>query len=634
MQNKSWTKVVILTCIAAMASSPLLMAAEQYSESDYYFWLPGPMKKSTLYLDGSVVELETGSVISPVVGSDLSNITPEEFFTEAQLVLSDLENDPHKFVVSPEPARQGGLNIVFNCTSVPPAALPALESVAVYIEHLFLDTATITINMSFASLSPGILGQAQRFYAGNPNWTTTRASLIADMDADDSIQTWLPTGSTFPVRYTYGSPTITNEDRVYFVVAAYNAAIGNYPALASNITYSTNVTWDYEPGNGVTGYCFQSVVAHEIGHVLGFTSNAASYGDCDVLDLYRFQRSDGAGNYNPDSWSEFQTTPRTVDTSPGADDANSDMIEVEYQMSDGDPYQASHFSQNNVYAIMQPAFSSGQSYYPNFYQVPDRVMFDAIGWDYEMMYYLTTVIAGEGSVLRDPDTTWFAPGAAVELTAVPDSGWMFSQWGGGLTGNQNPDTVIIDGDVSVTAQFLTEYVTLTLNINGNGTVNLTPNLPQYPRGTPVELFACPDPGWEFSHWGGNLWGNQNPDTLIMDANKTVYANFIETGVEEGKSGLMAHDYLNLSPNPSTGRTDLRYQVHDTGSTIRDITLEIYDSYGRLVKSFNHESWVMDHESTVRWDGTDLANRQVGSGVYFIKFQAGDYQVTDKLLLVR
>ncbi|MGB7055441.1 MAG: NF038122 family metalloprotease, partial [bacterium] len=478
MNQNGWMNVIMVACIAAITSPLLLMAEQQqYSESDYYFYEPGPVRQSRLYIDGSIVELETGSLTCPVVGSDLSNITPAEFFETARQVHMELENAPNKLVVSPERSRQGGLNIVFNCTSVPPAALPALESVAVYLEHLFADTATITINMSFASLGPGILGMAQRFYAGNPSYTVTRNSLLADMDADDSIQTWLPTGSTFPVRYFYSSPTVTNEDRVYFVVAVYNAVIGNYPGLASNITYSTNVTWDYDPSDGVAGFCFQSVVAHEIGHVLGFTSKASEYGDCDVLDLYRFQRSDGAGNYNPDTWSEFQTTARMVDASTGLDDVNSDLIEAEYQMSDGDPYQCSHFSQGNVYAIMQPAFSGSQTYYPNFYQVPDRNMFDAIGWDYVLMYYLTTNIAGEGSVIRNPDSTWYTPGTTVELTAIPDSGWMFYQWGGGLIGDNNPDTVIMDGDITVTASFLTEYVTLTLNINGNGTVNITPNLP-------------------------------------------------------------------------------------------------------------------------------------------------------------
>jgi hypothetical protein len=177
-------------------------------------------------------------------------------------------------------------------------------------------------------------------------------------------------------------------------------------------------------------------------------------------------------------------------------------------------------------------------------------------------------------------------------------------------------------------------VTLTVNIIGNGTVNVTPNLPEYPRDTLVELFAVPDPGWSFSHWGGALYGSQNPDTLLLDDNKTVYATFIETGVEEGKSGIMASNYLNISPNPTTGQTDIRYMLHDTGYMINDITLQIYDIYGRLVRSFYPEAGILDRESTISWDGTDQTNRQVGSGVYFVKFRAGDYQATNKILLVK
>jgi hypothetical protein len=188
----------------------------------------------------------------------------------------------------------------------------------------------------------------------------------------------------------------------------------------------------------------------------------------------------------------------------------------------------------------------------------------------------------------------------------------------------------MDGDIIVTAAFLTEFVTLTLNINGNGSVNITPNLPQYPRGTPVELFAIADPGWSFSHWGGNLWGNQNPDTLVMDANKTVYANFIETGVEEGKAGLMASNYLNISPNPTTGMANIRYQITDNSNAL----LEIYDVSGTLVRSFDLESSIMDHESVISWSGEDNTGRKLPGGVYFVKFRAGDYQVTDKLLLIR
>jgi hypothetical protein len=206
---------------------------------------------------------------------------------------------------------------------------------------------------------------------------------------------------------------------------------------------------------------------------------------------------------------------------------------------------------------------------------------------------------------------------------------MFFQWGGDLIGDQNPDTLIMDSDKSVTAAFLTEFVTLNLTVNGNGTINADPNLPQYPRGTPVELTAVPDSAWVFSHWGGNLWGSQNPDTIIMDANKNVSATFYpDTYVEENKLSGAGVTYFNITPNPTHGWTDIRYQITDKSK----VTLEIYDATGGLVRQWDHTT--MRQTDHIRWDGTDQSNRQLGSGVYFVKFRAGDFKDTQKLLLIR
>jgi hypothetical protein len=623
----------IVTCLLLCTLTALAIAEKTtYKESDYYFYEPGPVRTSTIYLDGSVVELETGTLIAPVIGSDLSHVTPEEFREMSMAAEEALKTAPNKTIIA-EGRTGRGLDIVFGCTSVPPQALAALESVAVYIEQIFTDDIVVPISVRFAPLGPGIIGSTLTNHYGMPSWSITRSSLINDMDADDSVQTWLPSGTTIPVRYDYNTSTVTNENRIYFPISTYNAVIGYSPDSAARITFSTNFSFDYDPSDGIASgtMCFQSVLAHELGHALGFISTADWYPyESEVLDIYRFQNSDGTGDYNPDNWSEFQTTARMVDASPGSDDVNSDMIEVEYRMSDGDPAQASHFSEGNVAAIMQPYFSYGQTYYPNFYRVPDRDMFDAIGWDYILMYYLTTNITGQGSVLRSPDTTWFSSGTSVELTAVPDSGYMFNNWIGGLTGNNNPDTVIMDDDVIVTAVFLTEYVTLTINIIGNGTVNLTPNLPEYPRNSLVELFAVPDSGWYFLYWSGHLAGSQNPDTLLMNNNKTVNAHFNQIGIEEGKLALMNKDCLTVFPNPASGVTDISYQITDNTNG----TLEIYDVSGKLVRSFNLESSIVNQESTLSWRGDDNAGRQVPAGVYFINFKAGDYRTTTKFLLMR
>lgn len=38
--------------------------------------------------------------------------------------------------------------------------------------------------------------------------------------------------------------------------------------------------------------------------------------------------------------------------------------------------------------------------------------------------------------------------------------------------------------------------------------------------------------------------------------------------------------------------------------------------------------------TVIWDGVDTQGREVTNGCYFVKFEAGDYKVTKKFIIVK
>ncbi len=62
-------------------------------------------------------------------------------------------------------------------------------------------------------------------------------------------------------------------------------------------------------------------------------------------------------------------------------------------------------------------------------------------------------VAGQGRVLKEPDQPTHALGDTVIVTAVPDTGWAFNGWSGGLSGSQNPDTIVIASDTTVTASF-------------------------------------------------------------------------------------------------------------------------------------------------------------------------------------
>jgi|GEM_PF-6524153 len=68
-------------------------------------------------------------------------------------------------------------------------------------------------------------------------------------------------------------------------------------------------------------------------------------------------------------------------------------------------------------------------------------------------YTLTINPVGNGSILKDPDASSYPAGTHVNLTAIADSGWTFSNWSGDATGEQNPIEIIIDSDKNITCSF-------------------------------------------------------------------------------------------------------------------------------------------------------------------------------------
>jgi hypothetical protein len=113
------------------------------------------------------------------------------------------------------------------------------------------------------------------------------------------------------------------------------------------------------------------------------------------------------------------------------------------------------------------------------------------------------------------------------MTAYPSDGWEFGGWSGDLTGMNNPDTLLMDSNKSVTVTFteIPEY-SLSVNIIGSGVVTVNGSSP-YPAGSIVVMTAYPSDGWEFGGWSGDLTGMNNPDTLLMDSNKSVTVTFTE-----------------------------------------------------------------------------------------------------------
>ncbi|MEO0205414.1 MAG: T9SS type A sorting domain-containing protein, partial [candidate division WOR-3 bacterium] len=66
----------------------------------------------------------------------------------------------------------------------------------------------------------------------------------------------------------------------------------------------------------------------------------------------------------------------------------------------------------------------------------------------------------------------------------------------------------------------------------------------------------------------------------------------------------------------------------------EISLKIYDVAGRVVKSFNPESCILNHASDIIWSGDDDMGRRLSSGIYFVQLKCEDYQKVEKVILLR
>ena len=62
---------------------------------------------------------------------------------------------------------------------------------------------------------------------------------------------------------------------------------------------------------------------------------------------------------------------------------------------------------------------------------------------------------GTGSMIINPNASSFSPGAIVQLTAQAAGGYHFDRWSGGTTGSVNPKLVEMNGNLTITAHFVT-----------------------------------------------------------------------------------------------------------------------------------------------------------------------------------
>jgi NOL1/NOP2/fmu family ribosome biogenesis protein len=133
-----------------------------------------------------------------------------------------------------------------------------------------------------------------------------------------------------------------------------------------------------------------------------------------------------------------------------------------------------------------------------------------------------------GRVSPATDTT-VEEGQELKLQAESADEFNFTHWNGDVDSTgQNPLSVTVDQDYSLTVNFELKSYELSTNTDGEGSVSeevLEEKSKKYEHGTVVELTANPAEGWKFVEWKGNITGTDNPAQITVDDPKEVTAVF-------------------------------------------------------------------------------------------------------------
>jgi hypothetical protein len=146
---------------------------------------------------------------------------------------------------------------------------------------------------------------------------------------------------------------------------------------------------------------------------------------------------------------------------------------------------------------------------------------------------LNISIEGEGTVEEKIVTNLsgreYPINTVVELTPLPEEGWIFDGWAGDLSGSEVPKRITLDGEKNVTVKFKRKDYPLNITIEGEGTVEerikSDPNGRQYPFETVVELIPVPKEGWAFDGWRGDIVSRENPLIITVKKETNITVKF-------------------------------------------------------------------------------------------------------------
>lgn len=289
-------------------------------------------------------------------------------------------------------------------------ALAGFQAAANRWSSLFSDPMTVSLNIGFQALPPGVIGSTATSSL-TTNYSPFKSALLADRTSgsDFTAASSLQAGSAFNLllNRTSNSPAGSgsatpyldsdgdlNNTRVRMTLANARALKIYQPSGGlsdGQILFSSAFAFDFDPSNGIGAGLidFTGVAMHEIGHALGFISGV-DFLDTNSPPVGGPLADDAFNRVSPLDFFRFSTTSRAY--GPGVFDWTADTRFKYFSIDGGntanalfstgrnfgDGWQNSHWRDNSGFGMMDPTTARGE-----LVQITplDLLAFDVIGYD-------------------------------------------------------------------------------------------------------------------------------------------------------------------------------------------------------------------------------------------------------------
>jgi len=306
------------------------------------------------------------------------------------------------------------INLIDDGTVAGSASELGFQIAAEYWSELLVSDAVINLGISFAALSPGVIGSTgstksdfaiedwhNTFNSTKSNSTIDQTIVLPSLSGPDNGISGLTagvdaTGNNDNTVTALLDGTQTASQTLYMNTSLIKGMLGlDIPTLIDgNMSFSSDFSFDFDPTDGVDAgtFDFIGVAIHEMGHALGFVSGVdffdiygtggPGYGALgyDLNDTSIFSALD-MFRYSAEDTLDFRTGGNSYFSIDGGKTAlfGNTMSTGRYT---GDGQQASHFKDlggcSGQLGIMDPNFCFGQM---GEVTGLDLASYDAMGWN-------------------------------------------------------------------------------------------------------------------------------------------------------------------------------------------------------------------------------------------------------------